>query len=1012
MALIKEYFDLTKQYNDDYGENTILLMMVGSFFEVYGILNKSTGVISSSKIVDFGRICELNIVEKNVCIGKDNVVMAGFKDMMIEKYIKKIQEAGFTAVVFTQQQDPVTKSFTRSCAGIFSPGTYFPNETKTLTNNITCIWVSLVENKILMKGKYVVVGVSNIDIYTGKTSIFQFKEVYINNPTTYDELERFISIYKPSEVIFISNLSEKDTDNVINYTNIQCKSIHKINLFSLNEEKKDFEKKDSLFVSRAKNCEKQIYQREILNKFYKIADFDVFIQNFYENDIATQSFCFLLDFVYQHNPYLVLKISEPIFENCSDRLVLANHSLKQLNIIEDFGSNEYSGKYSSVLKMLNECLTPMGKRKFAYNFLNPTTNITYLEQEYNITSHFISKFDEYAIPLKKYLTEIKDLAKWGRQMVLKKITPKSFFSLYTNLGYIKELFALIQQDTILNQYLLVYEPCVNSINTFCQNIGDYITKNINLELACEIDQTQNFELNFINSDVDTELDLKTQLIRDSEDKLEAIRTYLNNLIPEKSKGAKNNDLVKIHETEKNSYSLVSTSRRCNMLLDALPANPTTVKLTYKSSFSNLTKEFDFTVSKKQFEFLKQSASNNFIYDAQINDICKMITSVKVEMKDIIFSVFYKFVEQFETFQGKMDSIINFVTFLDLIYTKASIAKKYNYCRPSIVESNKSFVKAKGLRHCLIEHLQTNEIYVANDLSLGGMNSVDGVLLYGTNAVGKTSFIRSIGISLIMAQSGLFVPCLEFVYKPYKYIFTRIIGNDNIFKGLSTFAVEMSELRTILRLADENSIILGDELCSGTENTSAISIFVAGIERLHRLKSSFIFATHLHEIVDYEEITVLKSVVLKHMAVVYDKERDLLIYDRKLRDGPGNNMYGLEVCKSLSLPDDFLEAAYNIRMKYNPGTGSMLSLSSSHFNAKKIMNLCEQCGINIGTEVHHLQFQNTANDENMIINEDGTSFHKNNLANLATLCEACHDKIHKKNTPGKKVKTSKGYKIHF
>ena len=149
-----------------------------------------------------------------------------------------------------------------------------------------------------------------------------------------------------------------------------------------------------------------------------------------------------------------------------------------------------------------------------------------------------------------------------------------------------------------------------------------------------------------------------------------------------------------------------------------------------------------------------------------------------------------------------------------------------------------------------------------------------------------------------------------------------------------------------------------------------------------------------------------------MAVVYDKEQDLLIYDRKLRDGPGNNMYGLEVCKSLSLPDDFLEAAYNIRMKYNPGTGSILSLSSSHFNAKKIMSLCEQCGKNMGTEVHHLQFQNTANDDNMIINQDGTSFHKNNLANLATLCEECHNIIHKKNTPGKKVKTSKGYQIHL
>ena len=108
------------------------------------------------------------------------------------------------------------------------------------------------------------------------------------------------------------------------------------------------------------------------------------------------------------------------------------------------------------------------------------------------------------------------------------------------------------------------------------------------------------------------------------------------------------------------------------------------------------------------------------------------------------------------------------------------------------------------------------------------NELDGILLYGTNAVGKTSFIRALGISVIMAQAGLYVPASSYKYKPYKYIFTRILGNDNLFKGLSTFAVEMSELRTILRLADKNSLVLGDELCSGTESISAVSIFVAGV----------------------------------------------------------------------------------------------------------------------------------------------------------------------------------------
>ena len=77
----------------------------------------------------------------------------------------------------------------------------------------------------------------------------------------------------------------------------------------------------------------------------------------------------------------------------------------------------------------------------------------------------------------------------------------------------------------------------------------------------------------------------------------------------------------------------------------------------------------------------------------------------------------------------------------------------------------------------------------------------GILLYGTNAVGKTSLIRAIGINIILAQSGMYVPCSKFVYMPYKSIFSRIIGNDNLFKGLSTFAVEMSELRVILNNVD-------------------------------------------------------------------------------------------------------------------------------------------------------------------------------------------------------------------
>jgi DNA mismatch repair protein MutS len=997
MALIKEYFELTKRYQDEYGENTILLMQVGSFFEVYAKTNKNTNAISGSKINDFSQICELNVVEKNVCVGADDILMAGFKDIMIEKYLRKIQDAGFTAVVYTQ--DEAAKNTTRSCAGIFSPGTYFSNESQSLTNNITCIWVDLIENKVFMKGKYVVVGIANIDIFTGKTSIFQFKEAYLNNPTTYDELERFISIYNPSEVIFISNLpDENEMDYIISYAGIQCNLIHKICTTTNNEEIKTQK------VIRVKNCEKQTYQKEILNKFYKIDDFDVFFQNFYNNNIAAQSFCYLLDFVYQHNPHLVNKIAEPIFENCSDRLILANHSLKQLNVIDD---SSYNGKYSSVLKMLNICLTPMGRRKFAYKFLNPTTNVEYLQREYDITEYFMTYLtdDNYNSFLKSNLSCIKDISKNERQIFLKKITPKSFFTLYNNIVLISKIYERISLDSQIMQYLGGFEPNILQIKEYCDELAGFIKTNLILDLAKDIDQLQNFENNFIERNVDVELDKKTDTLKESELKLEAIRDYLSVTIENKEKKGKTTDYVKIHETEKNNYSLICTSRRCKILEDALPQASTVVKLNFSTDEK---KSFDFKVSKSQFSFEKQTSSNNAIVDDQIIGLCKNISFIKSSLKDLILLVFNKFVTSFEMHQQKLDSIINFITHIDILYTKATIAKKYNYCKPRIVKSDKSFVDAKKLRHCLIEQLQNNELYVSNDINLGdGKN--DGLLLYGTNAVGKTSLIRALGISLIMAQSGLFVPCSSFDYCPYNYIFTRILGNDNIFKGLSTFAVEMSELRTILRLADKNSLILGDELCSGTENTSAISIFVAGIQKLHTCQSSFIFATHLHEIVNYDEITDLKSVSLKHMAVIYDKEKDLLVYDRKLRDGPGNNLYGLEVCKSLSLPNDFLEAAYNIRMKYNPESASLLSLKGSHYNSKKIISLCEKCGKNMGTEVHHLQHQHDANDEGIIESADNV-FHKNKLANLMTLCESCHTDFHKKDVKHKRVKTTKGFQL--
>jgi DNA mismatch repair protein MutS len=369
---------------------------------------------------------------------------------------------------------------------------------------------------------------------------------------------------------------------------------------------------------------------------------------------------------------------------------------------------------------------------------------------------------------------------------------------------------------------------------------------------------------------------------------------------------------------------------------------------------------------------------------------------------------------------------------------------------------------QGLRHVLIEHIQQNELYVTNDLTLsaGGGAAEDtddavsitslssesagaaaaaettscatnGILIFGTNAVGKTSFIRAVGIAVIMAQCGMYVPASSFTYQPYHAIFSRILGNDNLFRGLSTFAVEMSELRVILKMADENSLVLGDELCSGTEMESALSLFSAGLVELHKKRATFLFATHFHEITRYDEIRALSRMRLKHMSVTYDAAAQTLVYDRLLKDGQGTRMYGLEVCKSLYMDTEFLERAYEFRNKYfcngNRGAGAVaggagagggdLGHDRSAYNAKKIRGMCEICMEVMSEEVHHLIPQCQA-DENGFITTNGGTFHKNHVANLASVCSRCHDKIHAEGGSGvtsdisggilRRVKTTGGY----
>jgi DNA mismatch repair protein MutS len=957
MALIKEYFRLSTDAKTKYGPKTFLLMQVGAFYECYG------ETTDRAHIDDFCRLCELACANKS-----PGIMMAGFRDYSLEKYLNRLQEAGYTAVVHSQDAQIKEE---RALSGVYSPGTFFTAESVALSNSVACIWLERMRGRI-------VIGMANIDVFTGRSSVFEVETEPRHTHTTYDEVERFVSVHAPSEAVLIScNFSQKEVDDLLHFTGLAAcaRLIHRLD-------------SDDPAVQKSR---KQVYQREIMARFFGGGSKPVPLLQFATHEFATQALTYLLNFVHEHNPNLVHRISEPVFENCSDRMVLANHTLKQLNIIDD--DNGAKSKYSSVYKLLNNCMTPMGARHFRTRLLNPSSSAPKIQREYDITEHLLLTRDAVTEAWRPQLAQLRDLEKFNRLIMMRKCAPQMLYAFYGSLGVIGDLHSSVADDPTTSAYLDATNPTPleESVSDACTRLRQHLDATFHMDKCASVGSDLG-ECDFVRSGISAELDMHRAKHESANKTLHELRNYLDSLIVCGEKTRTNaTDVVKIHETEKGGISLQATKRRTKLLADQIRQQK--LDQVYIGPDKRL-------FSLLAVTYPTATGANNEITSPQLTELCRSIIATNLKIKELVGQIYADFVDKLRDWDPVFQQLIHFATTLDLLQNQCYIATRFKFCKPVIASGSdggaKSFFDARDLRHCLIERLNEDETYVANDVALGDVGSEDGgaprgMLIYGTNAVGKTSLIRAIGVAVIMAQAGLYVPCSAFTFRPYTTIFTRILGNDNLFKGLSTFQVEMSELRVILRMATDRSLILGDELCSGTEMDSAIAIFVAGLVHLHRVGCTYLFATHMHEINGYDEVRLLTKMCMKHLTVAYDKGNDRLVYGRKLADGPGASMYGLEVCKALHLPDAFLEFANAVRLRHRapPSEIGILSFEPSHFNAHKLKGVCERCAVELAQEVHHLLPQKDADSQNYIGHVP-----KNHVANLMALCTRCHDEVHK------------------
>ncbi len=971
MKLVDEYLKKDKEYKNKYGEKTFLLYQVGSFFEVYALSKDKN---SFENIKNYARICDLTIANKNnIFAGKGNVLMCGFRDYCLEKYIEKTHPHGYTIIVFTQE-GPST-NIVRKESAIYSPGTTFLENNSSLSNNMSCIWIQKI--KTLHNEQYVF-GLSNINLMSGESNICEYYESYYHNPTTYDSIESFLNIYNPVELVLIHNVSIDIIQGIVQFLQIKSKKYHII----------DVNNKDHILSVQANRCESQVYQNEIILSFFPQMNVEIFKYQIEDKPISLQSYCFLLNFIRQHNANIIEKIHEPSIQQTNEILLCANHSLKQLNIIHDNGDYIKDNKTTSVIGILNQCKTKMGKRYMNECILNPINNHSKLKKSYSIIEHMLNRnfvFDEY-------LSDIVDIEKLITKIKVFRITPCDLYDIVKSHQYLDKILKQIlkKKDKLLYQEFMI-DVCKSNWDSFLE----YINDTFNLQICSQInklqfDKIEDITMDLFKRNISEELDNIIKIKLENKDKLDIILKTIENFFTKKEK--KGGDYLKKHQPSSGELCLILTKHRTTFLKNEITKKckngNNILYLSFKSTYSDEEESFEFDL--KNVYYKDYNKTSCLFCSPIIDQLISSIYNANIQYYEILSKIYKEKVQYiYENYYDHLVRLIQTIRQIDIYNNKTILAKQMNLCKPIIEKEEYSFVDAKKMRHILIEIIETNEIYVPNDICIGKNDNEKGILLYGTNAVGKTSLIKALGICIIMAQSGFYVPCESFIFNPYDYLFTRIIGNDNLFKGLSTFGVEMSELRVILKNCNKKSLILGDELCSGTEIDSALSIFITSLEIMCQKQSSFIFATHFHELQQMKQMKELKQIQCKHMKVQFDYEKQQLFYDRRIHDGQGESIYGLEVCKSLKMDDVFIKRCYEIRNDYIKNKNNVLLMKTSKYNKDKLKHMCEFCNENLATEIHHLQYQKDANQNHYIEN----SFHKNHSANLASICEICHQHLH-------------------
>lgn len=1020
---ITEYLEYQSKYQKLYGTHTIVLMQCGVFYETYEYDPNyctddqyridSTGKVWNERI---GLSLELSTVlnfEAKVLdhkpYGIKNPHKLGFPQISLDKCTKTLLANDYLVVLVNQ--NGTGANITRSVAEIISPTMCLDTiPISRATSNVACLYIEYQRGSNNYENFLITTGVAVIDIITGQNKVCEYYSKLEDQVYAVQELYRFLVSHTPRElIIHLGDMPPGLDTNSEDRPNKYVKYLERV------LELRRFDRLTVHINAVPAEYKKIPYQIEFLNKLFtkqpekKLTGLNI-VQKRNEKIIAELglegmtygriAYLTLLQHCRSHNSNTIEKISRPDLKWLDDKhhLILTHNAIVQLDLIPQ-KENRRKTEIDSLFAVLDHNKTHLGRRALLNMLQNPMVNPEEIQLYYNMTEEMLGQINNEPLwlVLDRSLKELPDIAKFQRKLELKSIKPKELSLLFMAYTKIVNIYITILKSNSPNLHgkLMTTEE-VNNFNEFITKFGSLVDFDLLGTCSVEVDDNKDKILEFITVPIKkgfySNIDALNEKFTAAQYNLNVIICHLNEFMS-KTQGKK----LKVEMVNAaRSQGAKRTTEKVTVLLTTNAKANNLLGSKYDANIAGKLQMATYSTNEKRL------LSDKIVYYSQEMD------QARNELRKQLHAIYETIINEMITNYNFYVALAGLVAKVDLLHSYALVATKNNYYKPEIDSSDgPSYFDMKDLRHPIVEKL-IDGAYITNNLSLGRSDTVTnrpgGALAFGLNATGKSTLIKAIGLNIIMAQAGLFTPS-KLKYKPYHKMLTRLSANDNMFAGLSSFTVEMGELRTIIRQADQHCLVLSEEIAKGSEINSATSIVVSTINHLISRKSTFLSSTHLHNLVDMPHIKNIDQSLLKIMHLSVENIDGILVYERKIREGAGSSVYGLLVAETLGFPDEFINDARKILSYVVGQSGNILDNKTSHFNSKVYMHecvLCKKTNLQAELNSHHILEQSKA-DINGFIGH----MHKNIKDNLIVLCKECHIDLHRKGIQFESLSTSEG-----